>query len=98
VNVVVLAGHVHHRQNELMEPGTRLKVEGFAGDGGLRAVQNRKPEKVRASVLYPDRATRRPQAWGEITLGGLGLTTAEVSRHLPEGNQPGATPSPIRFG
>lgn len=81
-----------------VELGTRLKAEGSTGGGGLRAVQNRKPEKVRASVLYADRATRRLQAWEEITLGGLGLTTAEVSRHLPEGNQPGATPSPIRFG
>ncbi|WP_327245239.1 metallophosphoesterase family protein [Streptomyces sp. NBC_01320] len=95
---LVLAGHVHHRQNELMELGTRLKVEGSTGGGGLRAVQNRKPEKVRASVLYLDRATRRLQAWDEITLGGLGLTTAEVSRHLPGENRPGATPSPIRFG
>lgn len=91
-------GHVHHRQNELMRFGTRLKVEGSTGGGGLRALQNKKPEKVRASVLYLDRTTRRLQAWDEITLGGLGLTTAEVSRHLPEGNQPGATPSPIRFG
>ncbi|MEV8210107.1 metallophosphoesterase, partial [Streptomyces sp. NPDC079189] len=95
---LVLAGHVHHRQNELMRFGTRLKVEGSTGGGGLRALQNKKPEKVRASVLYLDRTTRRLQAWDEITLGGLGLTTAEVSRHLPEGNQPGATPSPIRFG
>ncbi|MGW4202840.1 metallophosphoesterase family protein [Streptomyces sp. NPDC004726] len=91
---LVLAGHVHRRVNEVMPHGTRLKVEGSTGGGGLRAVQNDKPEKVRASVLYLDRTTRRLQAWDEITLGGLGLTTAEVSRHLPEENRPGATPSP----
>ncbi|MGW0858384.1 metallophosphoesterase family protein [Streptomyces sp. NPDC002690] len=91
---LVLAGHVHHRVNELLPLGTRLKVEGSTGGGGLRAVQNEKPEKVRASVLYLDRATRRLQAWDEITLGGLGLTTAEVSRHLPEENSPAASPSP----
>lgn len=91
---LVLAGHVHHRQNELLPGGTRLKVEGSTGGGGLRAVQNQKPEKVRASVLYLDRSTRRLQAWDEITLGGLGLTTAEVSRHLPKGNAAGRTPSP----
>ncbi|WP_405458590.1 metallophosphoesterase [Streptomyces sp. NBC_00101] len=90
---LVLAGHVHHRVNEVLPLGTRLKVEGSTGGGGLRAVQNEKPEKVRASVLYLDRATRRLQAWDEITLGGLGLTTAEVSRHLPEENTPEATPS-----
>ncbi|MER7725146.1 metallophosphoesterase [Streptomyces sp. NPDC096323] len=95
---LVLAGHVHHRQNELMKGGTRLMVEGSTGGGGLRAVQNKKPEQVLASVLYLDRSTRRLQAWDEITLGGLGLTTAEVSRHLPEESRPDATPSPIRFG
>ncbi len=95
---LALAGHVHHRQNQLMKGGTRLMVEGSTGGGGLRAVQNEKPEQVLASVLYLDRSTRRLQAWDEITLGGLGLTTAEVSRHLPKESRPGATPSPIRFG
>ncbi|MFF2066828.1 metallophosphoesterase [Streptomyces sp. NPDC058200] len=92
---LVLAGHVHHRENEVMPYGTRLKIEGSTGGGGLRAVQNNKPEKVRASVLYLDRKTKRLQAWDEITLGGLGLTTAEVSRHLPkEAGTPGTGPSP----
>ncbi|MEV0011006.1 metallophosphoesterase [Streptomyces sp. NPDC047973] len=91
---LVLAGHVHHRVNELLPLGTRLKVEGSTGGGGLRAVQNEKPEKVRASVLYLDRPTRHLQAWDEITLGGLGLTTAEVSRHLPEEKLKEPSPSP----
>ncbi|MEW1615834.1 MULTISPECIES: metallophosphoesterase [unclassified Streptomyces] len=90
---LVLAGHLHKRINEQLKGGTRLKVEGSTGGGGLRAVQNDKPEKVRASVLYLDRSTRRLQAWDEITLGGLGLTTAEVSRHLPEENLKKDTPS-----
>ncbi len=94
---LVLSGHLHRRINEQLKLGTRLKVEGSTGGGGLRAVQNEKPEKVHASVLYLDRSTRRLQAWDEITLGGLGLTTAEVSRHLPEENlkkdSPGS-PSP----
>ncbi|RPK61795.1 Calcineurin-like phosphoesterase [Streptomyces sp. ADI96-02] len=91
---LVLAGHVHRRVNEQLKLGTRLKVEGSTGGGGLRAVQNEKPEKVRASVLYLDRSTRRLQAWDEITLGGLGLTTAEVSRHLPQENLDRRAPSP----
>ncbi|GAA3372945.1 metallophosphoesterase [Streptomyces sannanensis] len=80
---LALAGHVHHRETRVLPLGTRLKVEGSTGGGGLRALQNREPEKVRTSVLYLDRITHRLQAWDEITLGGLGLTTAEVSRHLP---------------
>ncbi|MGW2594149.1 metallophosphoesterase family protein [Streptomyces sp. NPDC001515] len=90
---LVLAGHVHHRQNEVLKAGTRLMVEGSTGGGGLRAVQNKKPEQVLASVLYLDRSTRTLQAWDEITLGGLGLTTAEVSRHLPEDAPARPTPS-----
>ncbi|MGW4357752.1 metallophosphoesterase family protein [Streptomyces californicus] len=96
---LVLSGHYHRRINEQLKLGTRLKVEGSTGGGGLRAVQNEKPEKVHASVLYMDRSTRRLQAWDEITLGGLGLTTAEVSRHLPEENlkkdAPGSPTPPL---
>ncbi|MEU2434501.1 metallophosphoesterase [Streptomyces sp. NPDC007861] len=89
---LALAGHVHHRETELLPLGTRLKIEGSTGGGGLRAVQNDEPEKVRASVLYLDRTTRTLQAWDEITLGGLGLTTAEVSRHLATEPAPGSPP------
>ncbi|GAA2510823.1 metallophosphoesterase [Streptomyces gobitricini] len=89
---LVLAGHVHRRVNKLLPDGTRLKIEGSTGGGGLRALEKDEPEKVHASVLYLDRETRRLQAWDEITLGGLGLTTAEVSRHVPE-EDPRATPT-----
>ncbi|MFD6339986.1 metallophosphoesterase [Streptomyces sp. NPDC060131] len=92
---LALSGHIHHRETEMLPHGTRLKIEGSTGGGGLRAVQNDSPEKVQMSVLYLDRTTKRLQAWDEITLGGLGLTTAEVSRHLPqEVGTPGADASP----
>ncbi|MEU6702513.1 metallophosphoesterase family protein [Streptomyces wuyuanensis] len=96
---LVLAGHVHRRDTEILPLGTRLKIEGSTGGGGLRAVEREEPEKVRASVLYLDRDTRTLQAWDEITLGGLGLTTAEVSRHLakappPQGPDAPGTPPP----
>ncbi|WP_274914900.1 metallophosphoesterase family protein [Streptomyces sp. WZ-12] len=93
---LALAGHLHHREISTLPQGTLLMVEGSTGGGGLRAVQNKQPAPVQASVLYLDRTTKRLQAWDEITLGGLGLTRAEVSRHLPRENQPaapGATPS-----
>ncbi|MDX2542751.1 metallophosphoesterase family protein [Streptomyces sp. WI04-05B] len=91
---LVLAGHLHHAEMELMKKGTRLRIEGSTGGSGLRALEKRNPDQIEASVLYLDRDTRRLQAWDEIKLGGLGLTTAEVSRHLPKENQPGATPVP----
>ncbi|WP_196218266.1 metallophosphoesterase family protein [Streptomyces blattellae] len=91
---LVLAGHLHHSEMEVMPFGTRLRIEGSTGGSGLRAVEGEYPDPIETSILYFDRDTRRLQAWDEITLGGLGLTTAEVARHLPEENQPGASPSP----
>ncbi|MFG3549307.1 metallophosphoesterase [Streptomyces sp. NPDC047725] len=95
---LVLAGHVHHEDMEVMKYGTRLRIEGSTGGSGLRAVEGRHPDPIQASILYFDRDSRRLQAWDEIELGGLGLTTAEVSRHLPKENQPGAAPSPTGTG
>lgn len=91
---LVLAGHLHHPEMEVMKYGTRLRLEGSTGGSGLRAVEGKYPDPIEASILYLDRESRRLQAWDEIKLGGLGLTTAEVSRHLPEENQPGAPSSP----
>ncbi|MEU9338080.1 metallophosphoesterase [Streptomyces sp. NPDC048290] len=89
---LVLSGHLHHQEMEVMPYGTRLRIEGTTGGSGLRALEQKNPDPIEASILYLDRDTRRLQAWDEIRLGGLGLTTAEVSRHLPAENRPGATP------
>ncbi|MEV8546214.1 metallophosphoesterase [Streptomyces sp. NPDC051572] len=91
---LVLAGHLHHEGTEVMKHGTRLRIEGSTGGSGLRAVEGKYPDPIEASILYIDRDTHRLQAWDEIKLGGLGLTTAEVSRHLPKENLPGAPQSP----
>lgn len=91
---LVLAGHTHNRKTSTLDGGTRLMIQGSTGGDGLRAVEGDEPADVQASVLYLDRDTHLLQAWDEITLGGLGLSTAEVSRHLPKENTPGADPSP----
>ncbi|MFI2791247.1 metallophosphoesterase, partial [Kitasatospora sp. NPDC018614] len=88
---LVLCGHLHHEGTQILEYGTRLRMEGSTGGSGLRALEREYPAPIEASILYFDRDNRRLQAWDEIRLGGLGLTTAEVSRHLPKENQPGAT-------
>ncbi|GHA45147.1 MULTISPECIES: metallophosphoesterase family protein [Streptomyces] len=100
---LVLCGHLHHEGTELLPYGTRLRMEGSTGGSGLRAVEHTYPAPIEASILYFDRDSRRLQAWDAIKLGGLGLTTAEVSRHLADENQPGATgtsrsPSPTPSG
>ncbi|MGW4271735.1 metallophosphoesterase family protein [Streptomyces seoulensis] len=89
---LVLCGHLHQEGTEILKLGTRLRREGSTGGGGLRALEGGRPAPIEASLLYFDRDSRRLQAWDEIRLGGLGLTTAEVSRHLPKENQPGAAP------
>ncbi|WP_314175695.1 metallophosphoesterase family protein [Streptomyces winkii] len=94
---LALAGHTHQRSNEKLPRRTRLMIEGSTGGGGLRAVEKEEPQKVSASVLYLGRDDGKLQAWDEITLGGLGLTTAEVTRHLA-GEQPGSSPSPSPSG
>ncbi|MGI5512767.1 metallophosphoesterase family protein [Streptomyces sp. CA-106131] len=91
---LVLAGHLHHEGTEIMQYGTRLRIEGSTGGSGLRAVEHEYPAPIEASVLYMDKDTRRLQAWDEIRLGGLGQTTAEVARHLAEENQPGTSLTP----
>ncbi|GAA2604555.1 metallophosphoesterase [Streptomyces axinellae] len=91
---LALTGHTHNRRTKTLEHGTRMMTQGSTGGSGLRAVEGRTPDKVQASVLYLDRDSRRLQAWDEITLGGLGLSKAEVARHLPEEVKPGAPPSP----
>lgn len=95
---LVLAGHIHREETEVMRYGTRLRVEGSTGGSGLRAIEGTYPDPIETSILYFDRDSRRLQAWDSIELGGLGLTTAEVSRHLPEENQPGAKTSPSPSG
>lgn len=94
---LVLCGHLHHEGTEMLPLGTRLRREGSTGGSGLRAVEREYPAPIQASILYFDRDSRRLRAWDAIELGGLGLTTAEVSRHLADENQPGAdgtSPSP----
>ncbi|MFF8596616.1 metallophosphoesterase [Streptomyces sp. NPDC015220] len=91
---LVLCGHLHHEDTEILKYGTRLRMEGSTGGSGLRALEHEYPAPVEASILYLDRDSHRLQAWDEIRLGGLGRTTAEVSRHLPKDNRPGATPAP----
>ncbi|MEU3522786.1 metallophosphoesterase [Streptomyces sp. NPDC038707] len=88
---LVLCGHLHHEGTRMLPYGTRLRREGSTGGSGLRAVEHHRPAPIEASILYFDRDSRRLQAWDAIELGGLGLTTAEVSRHLVDENQPGAT-------
>jgi predicted MPP superfamily phosphohydrolase len=81
---LMLAGHVHRRRTIELPGGTRVMVQGSTGGAGLRALEGEEPTPVMLSVLYLDRETGLLQAWDDITLGGLGLTSAEIRRHLAD--------------
>jgi predicted MPP superfamily phosphohydrolase len=94
---LVLAGHAHDRQTVVLDEGTRIMVQGSTGGAGLRALEGEEPTPVTLSVLYLDPETRQLVAWDDITLGGLGLTSAEIQRHLADedNGENGPTDSPI---
>lgn len=93
---LVLAGHVHRRQTSVMPAGTRLFVQGSTGGAGLRALETKPPTPLELSVLYFDRRDRSLKAWDDITLGGLGLTSAQITRRLAAEPNPatGSSPAP----
>jgi len=77
----LLFGHLHVRSTWLGDKGSRIFVQGSTGGAGLRALQGERPTPVMLSVLYFDRATGKVTAFDDITLGGLGTTSAQVQRH-----------------
>ncbi|MFC4565016.1 metallophosphoesterase [Nocardiopsis mangrovi] len=81
---LVLTGHGHERSTEIDGSGTRFIVQGSTGGAGLRGLEEDTggPTPYEASVLYFDAETKRLQAWDDITLGGLGLTSAQIERHI----------------
>jgi predicted phosphodiesterase len=94
---LTLSGHLHVRKEFKLPRGTFQFIQGSTGASGLRGLEKEKPTPMRASVLYFDRASRTLQAWDDITLGGLGLQSASVERHLRPPDTayaPGPSPTP----
>lgn len=93
---LVLSGHYHRREQQLLPGGTLSFFQGSTGASGLRGLEHEKPTPVRASVLYFDRDTRKLQAWDDITLGGLGLASAKIERRIvgQQFSELAPTPSP----
>jgi predicted phosphodiesterase len=79
---LVLAGHLHRRSTQVLAAGTRLFIQGSTGGAGLRALEGEAPTPIECTVFYFDAATKALQAWDDVTLGGLGLTSAQINRTL----------------
>lgn len=91
---LVLAGHAHRRETYVLDDGTRVMVQGSTGGAGLRALEKEEPTPVMLSVLYFDPATKDLVAWDDLTLGGLGLTSAQIERHQADERSESSNPSP----
>lgn len=89
---LILSGHYHRRDVSRLPGGTISFQQGSTGGAGLRGLEGEKPTPVEMSVLYLDRKTGLLQAWDDITLGGLGLASAQFTRHVPEADVPKGTP------
>jgi hypothetical protein len=79
---VVLCGHMHARSREVLPDGSWLFQQGSTGASGINALRNEEPTPITLTVFYFDSRTHELEAWDDITLGGLGLTSAEIERHL----------------
>ena len=85
---LVLAGHVHEREERELAEGTTLLVQGSTGGAGLRALEGEEPTPLMFSVLYFDPTSHVLQARDEFTLGGLGAASAEVERVIEDRSSP----------
>ena len=100
---VVLAGHTHKRSTET-EDGTMVLVQGSTGGAGLRALRGEGATPVTLTVLYLDREDQQLRAYDDITLGGVGVTDARISRTVvavqpePESTPGGSAGAPATGG
>jgi predicted phosphodiesterase len=77
---LILSGHAHRRREIVLDDGTRVFVQGSTGGAGLRGLEGEEPTPVMLSVLYFNPDTKLLVARDDITLGGLGLSSAEIRR------------------
>jgi predicted MPP superfamily phosphohydrolase len=76
---LVLAGHQHKRSAEFRD-GTEYLIQGSTGGAGARGLEDATPTPIAMSVLYLDPVSKRVLARDDITLGGLGLSSAQIER------------------
>jgi hypothetical protein len=86
---MALFGHLHYRKVTRGRDGTWEMIEGSTGGSGLRALEPKTPAPIEMSVLYVDRGSGELRAYDDIRLGGLGLASAQINRHVVDA--PGKT-------
>ena len=86
---MALFGHLHYRRVERGPLGTWEMVQGSTGGSGLRALEPKTPANIEMSVLYVNKSDGVLRGYDDITLGGLGLASAQIERHVVDA--PGRT-------
>jgi predicted phosphodiesterase len=86
---MTLSGHNHYRKVWRGEAGTWFMKQGSTGGSGLRALEPKEPADIALSVLYVDRESGDLLAYDDISLGGLGLASAEINREVVAEEPPG---------
>ena len=79
---VSLSGHLHYRKVRHGDEGTWFMTHGSTGGSGLRALEPKEPSDIELSVLYLERDSGELLAYDDISLGGLGLASAEIKRQV----------------
>ncbi|HLS03443.1 MAG TPA: metallophosphoesterase, partial [Actinomycetales bacterium] len=87
---LILSGHYHRRIDRLDATGTRVRSEGSTGGAGitsrgLERLSEGDPVPMEASLLYFAAGGEREGqllAYDEITVGGLGLASVNLSRTI----------------
>jgi predicted phosphodiesterase len=84
---MALFGHLHYRKVTRGAEGTWEMVQGSTGGSGLRALEPKTPANIELSVLFVDPGSGDLVAYDDITLGGLGLASAQINRHVVDQDQ-----------
>ncbi len=87
---VLLAGHTHRREATRLDESL-LIVQGSTGGAGLRALEGDEPTPIQCSVLHLDRGTGQLRAYDDVEIGGLGLTSVQITRRIVEAVPAGST-------
>lgn len=78
---LVLAGHLHKREQRQIDDDTLLRVDGSTGARGLRGLYLEDPAPLRMSVLYFS-VDGKLQAADEITIAGAGQSKVTLDRKI----------------
>ena len=97
---LVLAGHTHNRNVTTDHTGTMIMVQGSTGGAGITArglerLRDGQPLPLTATLVHIARSGERKGTvvgYDEVTVGGFGLASVSLQRHVVRSDQAGPVP------